>query len=566
MPVKINLNGQWNFIADLDPKYHEDISIHAQHEYLRPDANRRFWHKVPVPGVWQKYGERYDIYEGVCWFSREFNIPYQPANARLRFGGVNYLCDVYINGKHIGSHEGGYTEFTLDTRDALHEGENHIAVRVDNRATNIKWPPCLGYFNYGGIHRDVTLELDPIPDIYLSAEPLKTGWRLRVTAEDTNNLTVSCHGQTASGTVIDILDVKSWSPDSPQLYPVRITFADGNETEILYGFKTVEVRDGVPLLNDKPISLNGVCYVYDSPVNGLVMKREELEKDLHLIKEMGAVAVRCHYPMDKLFYEICDRIGLLVWIEPPVYCYHPGDTDTGTKFADKEWLALAENMIIEMIRSAKNHPCVAIYGIGNECNTKNAESELFFKTLAAAVRREDSARLVSYAALYGIVGPIADIVDVLGVNSYWGWYDKVFGGKGLSPEIAGQMKTVEREPIDLTPMRDMLDTIIRESRSNLALLLTEFGADSVPGFYATGRDLWSENYHAELLTEIFALGDEYPQIVGTFPFCFTDYRDPSKFLNGYWDERNLKGLVSYNRERKLAYEAVKKRYGRKEKK
>jgi hypothetical protein len=72
--------------------------------------------------------------------------------------------------------------------------------------------------------------------------------------------------------------------------------------------------------------------------------------------------------------------------------------------------------------------------------------------------------------------------------------------------------------------------------------------------------MWSENYHADLLREILALAKDYPQIVGTFPFCFTDYRDPSKVHNGYWNELNLKGLVDYRRNKKLAFSAVKSSY------
>jgi len=213
-----------------------------------------------------------------------------------------------------------------------------------------------------------------------------------------------------------------------------------------------------------------------------------------------------------------------------------------------------------MIRTARNHPCVAIYGIGNECNTENPEAKGFFTSLAETARGEDPTRLVSYAALYGIVGPLADMVDVLGVNSYWGWYDKVFGGKGLAPGGSPLSNGLAREPINLADMRDMLDQVLRGRRKDLVLFLTEFGADSIPGFYAAGRDLWSENYHAELLVEIFALSKEYPRIAGTFPFCFSDYRDPSKTVDGYWNEFNLKGAVTYNREKKLAFNALRMLY------
>ena len=578
---KISLNGQWDFAADLDPKYHEDKSIHQIHPYTQPKAVRLHWKKVPVPGVWQKYGERYDIFEGVCWFAREFYIDEDIiTSAYLRFGGVNYFCDVYVNGNYIGSHEGGYTEFTLelDTKH-LRKGENHIALRADNRATTTKWPPCLGYFNYGGIHRDVTLELACGPhmlDVTLSAVPMENGYQLNAklfVKEYSNELTVKirCQSQTAAVPVtkdgaakvsLALPDAQSWSPESPALYEVEINLCDGDKLidifTVSYGFKTIAVEDTAVKLNGQLLKLNGVCYVYDSPVSGLRMTREQTETDISLMKEMGVNAVRCHYPMDKIFYEICDREGILVWIEPPVYCYHPGDNETETKFSDKEWLELAKNMISEMIDSAKNHPCIAIYSIGNECNTINPEAQKFFTSLASTIREKDASRLVSYAALYGCVGPLSDIVDILGVNSYYGWYDKIHSGK--RSESANEGQNLKREPIDLTSMKNMLDKIIGEAKKNLALLLTEFGADSVPGFYAAGRDLWSENYHAELLDEIFKLADEYPQIIGTFPFSFTDYRDPSKMLNAYWNELNLKGAVTYNREKKLAFDAIRKNY------
>jgi len=589
MKEQTNLNGTWDFVADLDPKYH---AIHGG--FHNPAANRRHWQKVPVPGVWQKYGERYDIYEGVCWFAREFMLSEAPTNARalLRFGAVNYLANVYLNGEKVGSHEGGYTEFVLDVTGKLKPGTNHLAVQVDNRALITKWPPCLGYFNYGGIHRGVSLEIADGPalaDLRLEAVPAANGWELAVSGriESVDSLDsldgllarISSDGLSweaplaADGSLatrVPFFDTPAWTPENPHLVPITIELLDAarqvlDRREFQFGFRTLAMRDGKVQVNGRPYPLNGVCYVYDSEASGLVMTPEQIETDLRLMKEAGINAVRCHYPMDAAFYAACDRLGLLVWIEPPVYCYHPGDTETGTRFADPEWLALAQNMALEMIAVARNHPSVAIYSIGNECNTANPEAEAFFRALAATIRAADPTRLISYAALYGIVGPIADIVDVLGINSYWGWYDKIWGGKGLAPADSEQYSvgsvqcSVEKEPIDLAPMRKMIDEVLAKKR-NQALLLTEFGADSVPGNYSASRDMWSENYHADLLREILALARDYPQIVGTFPFCFSDYRDPSKVHNGYWNELNLKGLVDYRRQKKLAFGAVSEAY------
>lgn len=600
---KISLNGEWDFIADLDPKYHGDTRIYPDPSYAIPDTNRRHWQKVMVPGVWQKYGERYDIYEGVCWFAREFELNgyKEETPARIRFDAVNYLCRVFINGQEVGQHETGYTGFTIDVTKQLKEGSNHIAVMVDNRAITTKWPPCLGYFNYGGIHRDVTLEIVEgicLEDVVLNGSCDGSACRLHVTGrtagickandspvsgrsldgvDDISNIyaEILCGDEktevkintdgTFEGDLI-LKDLKLWTPDEPNLYSVSVKLMVGESVldiyEVQYGIKSVKIQDGKVHLNEKPVTLKGICYVYDSSVTGLVMTFEQIETDVRLMKEMGCNAVRCHYPMDKKFYEACDRYGILVWIEPTVYCYHPLDDEIGTAFSNPEWIRLAQQMAVEMISVARNHPSVTIYGIGNECNTKNPEAKEFFEELAKLIRSEDPTRLISYAALYGIVGPVADMVDVLGINSYWGWYDKIFGGKGLKPEGDEWQKesNVTMEPIDLEPMRQMLDKVLSESRNDLVLFLTEFGADSVPGFYSKSRDLWTENYHAELLKEIFKLSDEYPQIAGTFPFCFSDYRDPSKVSNGYWNEINLKGVVTYERRKKLAFDTMKYRY------
>ncbi len=423
MRTIINLNGSWDFVADLDPKYH---AIHGG--FHEPDANRRHWQKAPVPGVWQKYAERYAIYEGVCWFARQFQAPEITASAlaRLRFGAVNYLANVYLNGEWVGSHEGGYTEFVLDVTGRLKPGTNHLAVQVDNRALVTKWPPVLGYFNYGGLHRGVSLEIDDGPvlrEVALESQPGEYGWDLFVSGRvsgasggyDGLLACLSSDGLSWEERLgpdgelrmrVPFFDTPSWTPEHPHLEPLAIEILDEGRAvldrrQFAFGFRTLAVQDGRVQLNGQPYPLKGICYVYDSPTTGLVMTPEQIETDLRLMKEAGCNAVRCHYPMDEAFYAACDRLGLLVWIELPVYCYHPGDAETGTCFADPEWLGLAQNMAREMIAVARNHPSVAIYSIGNECNTANPEAEAFFRALAETIRGADPTRLLSYAALYG---------------------------------------------------------------------------------------------------------------------------------------------------------------------
>lgn len=581
---QISLNGQWDFVPDLDPRYHVYNPRVPIPTMIRPDINRRNWQKVTVPGVWQKYAERYDIFDGVCFFAREFDVDElsDKALSRLRFSGVNYSARVFLNGQEVGSHETGYTEFVLDATGKLSSGKNHIAVVVDNRVSVTKWPACFGYFNYGGIHRDVVLEIIDSPsidDIVIETYLQDGEWVLKVTgrvlfADNTQKIIASCGKTTIESRVADgqfhvelhCAEVVPWTPDSPCLYELNLQLVDSEEASLdeqcsSLGFRTISMVDGRICLNGPPLQLKGLCHVYDSPETGLVMTAEQIDRDISLLKDMGCNAVRTHYPMDRKFYDACDRIGLLVWTEPTIYCLHPPDDATETEFSNEGYIRAAETMINEMIVQSRNHPSVVIYGIGNECNLKNPEAMPFFRRVIEQVRRADPTRLVSYAALYGLVGELVGLIDVLGVNSYWGWYDKCLGGKGLQPDgnVWQRQQEVEREPIDLTRMREMIDKVLAENK-NVAMLLTEFGADSIPGYLSTSRDLWSEDYHADLLAEVLTLAKDYPQIVGTFPFCLTDYRDPSKVINGYWDEINLKGVVDYKRNPKKAFYSLRDCY------
>lgn len=576
---RISLNGQWDFVVDLDPKYHKSKTP----PYARPDWDHRHWLKVPVPGVWNKYEERLDIYEGVCWFAREFVVDSLPegAEALLRFGGVNYKCRVFLNNKEVGTHEGGYTEFTVDVSNEIRSGKNYLAIEVDNRATETRLPPCLGYFNYGGIHRDVSLEIYPGPymkDVFFDTKPGVHGGSVSVTGKvvrfsDNMRIRVRCNGReifsdlkgaNAFDVSLTIPGVTNWRPDSPTLYPTTVQLLDGNEVlhEVSYdvGFRSIEMANSKILLNGEPIFLKGICYLYDSPVYGLTLKPDQFLADIALLKEMGVNAIRSHFPFTREFYEACDRAGIMIWIETPVYCIHPADDAANTVFSDASFQALAEAMLEEMILPARSHPSVVIYGVGNECNVANAEAEGFFQKLCAKARSLDQTRLLSYAALYCIVGPLARMVDILGMNQYWGWYDKIHGGKGLSPEDEALEACSEAalEPIDLQILDDKLKELKQLHKK--PMLLTEFGADSIPGYLSKSRDLWSEEYHADLLRETFAIAEKHPEICGTFPFGFSDYRDPSKHVNAYWDHKNYKGVVSYHRRPKKAFYVLKEIY------
>ena len=108
----------------------------------------------------------------------------------------------------------------------------------------------------------------------------------------------------------------------------------------------------------------------------------------------------------------------------------------------------------------------------------------------------------------------------------------------------------------------MIEQMNRELSEDVPILLTEFGADSVPGYLSSARELWSENYHAKVVSSYIEAAHARKDVVGTFVFCFTDYLDPSKPKNGRWNEHNLKGMLSYDRQYKLPYYALQEAYAK----
>jgi len=565
----LDLNGLWAFAVDQDPEYH------TSHDYSRP-TSLRHWERFPVPGCWNRYAERYDLFEGVAWFVREFvvaELPPEPV-ARLHFGAVNYLCEVYLNGQHLGRHEGGYTAFELDATPALRQGANRLAVRVDNRHLRLRLPAVLGWYNYGGIHREVSLRVTRrarLERVLIAAEPLgqtATG-RLRVSASapglvlqatirDPAGAVVWEH--TAPGGPWDVAlalpAAQPWSPERPALYGLEVTLRDGEEIldrrATAFGVRRLAATGQQLRLNGDPIHLRGLCYLYDHPTCGVAYDPQVAGADLDDLQALGVNCLRSHFPLPEPFLDECDRRGMMLWLEVPIYCLHPATDQCDTAFADGSLAALARQMIREMVIQAHNHPCVVIWSVGNECNTDHPESLAFFEGCVAEVRALDPQRLISYAALYGGVGHLADAVDLISLNEYWGWYDRI-SQDGTSDQQAPQF------PLQLPQLEACL---AEKAALGKPLLLSEFGADAEPGFVSATAELWSEDYQAELIARQLEVAARYPAVCGTFPFLYNDYRDPSKPLNHYWHGVNLKGVVSYDRRPKRAWERLRRCYAR----
>ena len=587
----IDLNGPWRFLPDLDPQYHDDD------EYARPDWDRRHWDWMPVPGCWNKQAERYAIYEGVAWYARTFELPGW-AEGRvgvLRFGAANYAARVYVNGVPVGEHAGGYTEFLVDASAALRAGENLLAVRLDNRRQSILLPACLGWYNYGGLTRDVTLEVSQggrLEWAGVEAEPAGAGAAGRWRAEwrpggEAARIEARIRGPRGeivwegrralapgerSVEVAFALDrAEPWSPAHPALYTLELALAaaDGRALDDLaapFGVRSLRAQGNKILLNGESIWLKGICYLPDHPVTGFTYDAAAFRRDLDDLQALGVNALRCHVPLHEAMWRECDRRGLLVWSEAPIYCLDPKE-ETGSAFSDPAYLALARGMLTEMVRAAYNHPSAILWSLGNECKVAHPEAPAFFSELARTVRALDRSRLLSYASLYGEMGEVGDLLDVVGVNEYWGWYDRVSARPGRDRQLERQAArradgtlALEIAPLDLGRLEREL--VAKAARYDKPLLLTEFGADAIPGYRADDLALWSEDYQAHCLEVTYEVLRQASHVCGAFPFLYQDYPDPSKYVNAYWDGLNYKGVVTYDRARKAGWQALREIYAR----
>ena len=571
----VDLNGEWRFVADLDPEYHSAF------EYKHPDWDRQHWEVVRVPGCWNLYADRYRLFEGVAWFAKEFELSELPETpvAVLRFGAVNYLAHVFLNGEPVGCHEGGYTEFSFDVTAHVRKGRNVLVVRVNDRHSTIKFPPVLGWFNYGGIHRSVSLEvadscridrvlIDASPDgsicTRFSVGPALSHQLLCTISDPEGNVVLETEIE-PQPEVEQALEVESparWAPATPDVYTCTLQATDpaGNvldRVETTFGFRQLRAEGRDLLLNDEKVFLKGLCHLCICPETGIAFDRDLFARDLADMSELGANALRCHFPMDERALDACDRAGMMVWLEVPVYCIDVPKDARGTVFADEDHRRLAKQMVEEMIVQAYNHPSVVIWSVGNECDTEHPEARDFFTELVATARRLDPHRLLSYASLYGRAGCLAELVDVIGINQYWGWYDRCHNLPDRDQHPAPGAE------LDMSGLREGLERFFALVGEKPAIM-SEFGADAAPGYRDPDCKLWTEDYQARLLESTYQTLDEYPPLAGTFPFSYSDYPDPSKLVQRYWHGINLKGVVGYDRSRKLAFDTLRRIYERKE--
>lgn len=560
-----SLNGMWRF--SLDP-YDSFLRGHWYAEnrtdengYRRPaDYDWEHWQRVMVPSCWNMTAPEYLYYEGAAIYTRTFI--YRPGAIRLTKGGgsrsgaaervflkvgaANYETFVFLNGRCLGVHRGGSTPFCVEATEAL-AAVNRLILVVNNRRERDQVPmDNTDWFNYGGLYRGVSLIR--VPGTFIKQ------WAVFLVPDSgfrTLRAIVETDGPSGGSAVVRIpeLNVEQripissgrgeldfdaepelWSPEAPVLCEVEVSLDNGDAAHDRIGFREIRREGERVLLNGREIYLRGVSCHEESLPNGKAVTRAEIENMIDVARELGCNFVRlAHYPHSEEAARIADEKGVLLWEEIPVYW--------AIAFGEEKTYADAENQLGELIRRDRNRASVIFWSVGNE-NPDTDDRLRFMSRLAETARALDPTRLITAACLWDrrenrIADRLAEHLDVIGINEYFGWYEGSFAD---------------------------LAAFFQKSKPGRPVVVSEFGAGAVAGNFGTVDDLFTENKQREVYErQIEAIGAA-PYVVGMTPWILFDFRSPRR-LNDFQRGFNRKGLVDADRiRRKLAFFTLQRYY------
>ena len=566
---KIPLNGKWNYIIDVQEVGYYDYRMEVlkngffmNQKPKSPDELIEYDFdlapKMQIPSDWNTQSELLFFYEGTVWFKRSFNYSKIPdKKVILYFCAINYEAIVYLNGKIIGKHIGGYTPFNYDVTEYINDGDNFLIIKVDNKRNRDNIPTNIfDWWNYGGIIRDVALvETNKVYvqnyTIYLKNRKVnEVQFRVQLNSKVANkeieiNIPefnfVQKYKTNNEGLMIEskvLNDLVLWTPENPKLYTIIITL-DGEEILDQIGFRTIETKDKSILLNGKPIFLRGIS-IHDEMPNGggRIHKLEDILMLLDWVSDLGCNFVRlAHYPHNEYMVKEAEKKGLLIWEEIPVYWTISWDNiDTFNN---------AKRQLTDLIYRDINRASVIVWSIANETPPSKSRDN-FLSKLAIHAKSIDNTRLISMAMevtsssenYTNILNDnMNEFVDILSINEYIGWYRDVY--------------TI-----------DKMKWIIPY---NKPVIISEFGGGAKYGYHGGNYTRWTEEFQENLYKHNLNMINQIDGLIGLTPWILKDFRSPRRVLNDIQDYYNRKGVVSDTGDKKLAFYVLKQFYEKKKK-
>ena len=559
----LSLNGQWDF-AFGEEGAAADFS-----------QGKGYPQKITVPFCCQcpESGIGTTGYHETVWYSRSFSVTQEQKAGRilLKFGAVDYECRIWLNGTYIGSHRGGYTQFSFDITEAAAAGENLLCVMAkDDRSCDRPrgkqyWkdvPDRCWYTESTGIWKSVWLEFTGntyidyfrcIPDLTLRGIRLDArlsqafnGWLdvdIFWQGQPCRSISFRIHGnrnvqETITLPEADFVDeIHFWSPENPVLYAMTLTLRDNavrDRVDTYFGMREVSVKDNQIYLNRKPLYQRLILNQGYWPESLTTPPSEEaIIRDLTAIKAMGFNGVRMHQKNeDPLFYYHADRLGLVVWLElPSAYQFNP----EAVRNTLSDWEA--------MVKENWNHPSIIAYVPFNESwgvrdITVNPMQQSLVSAAYYLTKALDPSRLVS-----GNDGwELAKDTDFYGVHSYFGDVEafcRQFADweKRYRTGMEGRPLQIGDTPLEGKPV-----------------LLTEFGGVAFTSDLS--GDAWgynegassAEDYQRRLREQVDAVLNN-PHFCG---YCYTQLTDVMQEVNG---------LLTPTREPKLPLDTFREIFG-----
>ena len=422
----LSLNGTWkfNFVKDPSARPKEDT-------FWGDDVDVSAWDDIDVPSCWEMKGYDLPLYVNVEYafhnnppyvankvegvgdnpvgsYRRTFTLPegWDAKNVFLHFDGLYSAAFVWVNGKYVGYTQGGNNDHEFDISAHVRTGENNICVQVF-RWSDASYLEGQDMFHMSGLHRDVYLYATPktfVRDHYITSTLNSTynGGSMNVALEVDNRTAVAASKTIEAeliapdGTVVatksvnvdlnegakvkecnilfdGLSSLQAWTAETPNLYTVvvRQKDADGNEEMVFstkYGFRHVEIKNGVVLINGQRVYFKGVNNQDTHPLHGRAIDMATMLKDVELMKQANINTVRTsHYPRQAKMYAMFDYYGLYVMDEADVECHKSwSEMKKNCISNDPTWKAQYVDRTVRMVYRDRNHPSVVFWSLGNE--------------------------------------------------------------------------------------------------------------------------------------------------------------------------------------------------------
>jgi len=556
------------------------------------------WEKVSLPHCFNHYDAcdpDTPYYRGHGWYRTRIEIanPLENGRTLLYFEGAGQASHVYIGKTHVGSHAGGYDEFVFDITEAVASARGvqkdgiPIAVLCDN-SENLERPPSdLSDFSlYGGLYRHVHLAY--VPAVSLEAVHIAPTWvpgsaatvsvraRLYNPVKFSGDAKMTVQIMDATGKTIsrtekslaawdDEAEIAScsitspalWSPVNPHLYTCSarlVTPYGESAVKERFGIRHAEfVEHGPFKLNGERLLLKGTQRHMDHAGFAAAEPDKLIRTEMELAKAMGANFIRLgHYQQARLVLELCDELGLLVWEEAP-WCR--------SGVGNEKWQRLTRSMLANMIDQHFNHPCVLMWGLGNEDDwpdeypaVDQTAIRAFMQEMNDLAHTMDPSRYTSLRRC----DFARDIPDVYSPSIWAGWYSGVYTEyeamlKKESEKVKRFIHIEWGADSHARRYSELPDAAIPEIMSGAGS--DKAGPTDVPangGPHVSRDGDWSETYACDLFDWYLKVQETLPWLTGSAQWAFKDFTTPLRVENPV-PRVNQKGVLERDMTRKEGY-------------